>query len=132
MNKILIIVGILSASCQTRLVPIAKRSMNIKSGELFKKGRKIRQNQPEESTKVFIKKDSLSVSSVKASDNNGSLFYMGNPDNYLFYDRPLGNVGDVIKVLVRTRASEAGGNNQDNGKEAEADKLKDELLQALP
>ena len=132
MNIFLFLICLVITSCQTRVVPISKREyVNKNSGaEIYKKGRKIT-DRKDEVPQIFLKKKKMKINPVYEIENNGSLYSLDNPENFLFFDKPKGEVGDVLSVLVRVNQGEAPAGGQTKG-ELEADKLKDELLAALP
>ncbi|SME87834.1 flagellar basal body L-ring protein FlgH [Pseudobacteriovorax antillogorgiicola] len=134
LQVVIILSSFLVTGCQTRVVPISKRDyVNQSSGaEIYKKGRKI-QDGRKDPPQIFMKKKSIRIKPVSKTDNNGSLFSSDNPENYLFYDKPRGEVGDMIPILVRVNQAEGGaaGGGGAQG-ELEAGQIKDELLAALP
>lgn len=133
-------------ACTNSLVNLSKRNLSSKdwgdSG--FVKKREKQRRGSIEKEKVYLKKNSITISPTEKIDNAGSLFVESNPDNYLFFDRPRGQVGDVLTVYTRPSRSpkeeEATENKEDQAKDDEqkqnpemnADKLEEELLSALP
>lgn len=123
----------LVVSCQTKVVQFSKRDLMGRSPvpEIYKKGRKVQGNVAKP-PQIFMRKKKVKIEPLAEQDNNGSLLSLSNPENYLFYDKPKGQVGDVLPVFVRVNQKEkadAGGGAQG---EQEAAALKDELLAALP
>ena len=119
-------------SCQTGVIPVSKRdAFPVRTGEIYKKGRKIK-GPVSKSETIFKKKTKLDIYPVRNIDRDGSLFSTENPNNFLFYEKPPGHVGDILEVKVIS--SQAGqqdeGSNQATGDNSE--KITDELIQALP
>lgn len=128
----MIVIFLASLGCQTRIVPISKRhvSSSGSSPTLYKKGRRINEGVAKP-PQIFVRKKKIKIKPVLEKSNDGSLASLSNPENYLFYNKPKGELGDILNVLVRVNQKEGGGENQQAG-EQEPEKLKDELLAALP
>ncbi|NRA67072.1 MAG: flagellar basal body L-ring protein FlgH [Pseudobacteriovorax sp.] len=127
----IILIALFVSACQTGLVPVSKRDYRrgLQPKQVSKNMRDIRDIAEVKKPNIFIRKKRSIIRRSTSQNNNGSLMSLDNPQNYLFVDRPIGNVGDIITVAVRSNAAKEDEN--DNGGEREAEELKDELLQAL-
>ncbi|MFW7377894.1 MAG: hypothetical protein ACOH5I_03680 [Oligoflexus sp.] len=126
------------SACQSTLVPISKRPIDSYggSGQYIRKSRSIEQDQNQEKEELFLRQQDVRIVAREEPDVGASLFQLDNPQNYLFYDKPRGDPGDVLNVFVRSsntptdEASTAAANP--GGAELSPEQLEQDLLAALP
>lgn len=137
----IVIMTVSIQACQTPLNTLSRRSIananrSIPS-QFVRKDSNPLQNNGNDQAEIFMKRDNIKIRESAPIDDGGSLFRVDNPNNFLFYEKPNRDVGDIVTVFVRTAASKeepaqpVQGDNANQG-EVNADQLEKELLEALP
>ncbi len=136
-------------ACQTGVVPISQREyLHEKEGKSPTLGhRRPIEEKSEPRSQIYIKRESLALVPKETKNYTGSLFSLKNPDNLLFIEPPLGDIGDSIEVAIAVNridkakpAAKADPNaaapaalaGAVKDKDKEAKLLQDELIAALP
>jgi len=136
--------GFFLASCQSTLVPISRRPLDSfrDHSKFISKSRSIEQEVDQGKEEIFLRNQEVKIVAIEDSEESASLFQVDNPQSYLFYEKPRGDIGDVLSVFVRSSlsptegaapgAGPAEGENAQVGAELTAEQLEAELLAALP
>ena len=118
-------------SCQSPIKSLSRREIRpgVLTRGLVKKGRKIKEK-AEKEPRIYVKKKKILIAKKEGERQNGSLYSSDNPENFLFYDKPKGSVGDVLNIVVVSSQQEQNGGQE--VQEEDPTKLRDQLLESLP
>jgi hypothetical protein len=127
-------------ACQSTLIPISKRRLDTQAEQpprYIRKSRSIGEPKTNQSSELFLRQKKTAIVPLERQQQSASLFQVSNPQNYLFYDKPRGEVGDMIPVYVRPERKAPDSEDdtepltEDNA-EMDAEQLEKDLLAALP